>query len=245
MMLSVLYVSAQKQEERKGMFYFSAGTHRAFYTPSTVRLVSDVAPSFDFTLEKLRAKDDQGFKITASPQYTYNAGYYSFQKNAGIEFQFDHVKYKIREGQVSRLRGEINKKIFDLDTVVHADFVQLEHTDGANYAMINLVKWKQLTIDKKNAHSLNLFLKAGGGLVIPKTNSTIMGKHNDDRYAVSGYVIGVEPGLRYNFLKNFFASASVKGAYANYQKFRIADGFGSQQWFSVQFNLMIGVQVAH
>jgi hypothetical protein len=244
-MLSAICVSAQqKHPVKKGMFYFSAGSHRAFYSPSTIRLVSNGDPSFDFTLEKLKARDDQGIKFHTSPQYSYNLGYYSFKKNIGIEYQFDHVKYIVIQGQVARLKGHIEEEHYNADTVIHSGFVQLEHTDGANYAMLNLVKWKNLSTSKNQKRSLDLFLKAGGGIVIPKTNSTIMGKHYDNQYAISGYVIGVEPGIRYNFLKNFFASASIKGAYANYNKFRIADGSGSQQWFSAQFNLMVGVQVS-
>lgn len=246
LMVSPVFLYAQSiTSGKKGLFYFSLGSHRAFYSPSTVRFVSNSGQSFDFTLEKLKGRDDQGIKFQTSPQYSYNVGYYSLKKNAGIEFQFDHVKYIIRQGQVAKLKGHIGGENFYTDTVVHAGFVKLEHTDGGNYAMINLVKWKNLSTSNNGKHSLDLLFKTGGGIVVPKTNSTIMGKHNDDRYAISGYVIGVEPGIRYNFLKNFFALASVKGAYANFTKFRIADGYGKQKWFSLQFNLMAGIQVFH
>jgi hypothetical protein len=233
---------SKSKADKPGMLYFSLGSHRAFYTPSTTRFVSK-SRDFDFTLEKLRGSDDGGVKLRSSPQYSYNFGYYSFKHNLGIEYQFDHVKYIMRPNQVARLKGQINEEQFDRDTLVHKDFVQLEHTDGANYAMINLVKWKNLAKSRNQKRSLDLIMKAGAGIVVPKTNTTIMGEHYDDRYAVSGYVIGIEPGLRYNFLKNAFLSGTFKGAYANYTHFRIAEGWGKQKWFSAQFNLMLGVQL--
>ena len=236
--------NAQQGEQtktKKGMAYFSIGTHRAFYTPSTIRFIRNSKPGFDFTLSKLKARDEQGF--TTSPQYSYNLGYFSFKKNWGIEFQFDHIKYIVRQNQVAHLKGHIEGNEYDKDTLVHPGFIQFEHTDGGNYAMLNLVKWKNLSVSKDHKRSLDLFLKAGGGIVIPKTNSTIMGVHHDDEYAISGYVIGVEPGIRYNFLENFFTTASIKGAYANYNHFRIAYGYGRQKWFSAQINLMLGVQL--
>jgi hypothetical protein len=233
------------QTTKKGMFYFGFGSHRAFYSPSTVRFVSQAGPSFDFTLEHLKARDDGGVKFHTSPQYSYNIGYYSYKRRFGIEYQFDHVKYTMVQGQVARMRGHIGEVEFNTDTIVHAGLVKLEHTDGANYAMLNFVKWKNILASKDMERSLDFFIKAGAGLVIPKTNSTILGKHYDDQYAISGYVAGVEPGLRYNFLKNFFVSASFKGAFANYRKFRIAEGYGSQSWFSAQFNLMAGIQLPH
>lgn len=231
-----------QEKNKKGILYFSAGTHRAFYTPSNIRFVSHENPGFDFTLKNVRARDDQGFRFHSSPQYTYNLGYYSFKKKLGIEFQFDHLKYIMRQDQIRHLTGRIDNSDYDQDTLLHAGFIQFEHTDGANYAMLNLMKWMNISSSHDQKRSLDLFVKAGGGVVVPKTNSTIMGRHYDDEYAISGFVLGVEPGIRYNFLKNVFTSASVKGAFANYNRFRIAEGYGSQKWFSIQFTLMAGIQ---
>jgi hypothetical protein len=231
---------ASKTVSRRS-FYFSAGTHRAFYSPSDIHLISNAHPSFDFVLHHAKADDDGGLKFNnGAPQYSYNFGYRT-KNNWGVEFAFDHVKYIMRNSQTLHVTGTINQRNYDVDTVVGPDFVQFEHTDGANYAMLNFVKYRELASGKKS--SLELTLKAGGGVVVPKTNSTIMNKHFDDEYAISGFVVGLEPGLRYNFLRFLFATTSVKAAYADYTHFLIADGHGNQHWFSVQFNLLVGVQV--
>jgi hypothetical protein len=229
----------------RSVIYFSAGTERIFYTPSTIHFKSDKGqPSFDFSLKKAKAHDDGGLSFTDdAPQYSYNFGYYSPKKKFGIEFQFDHVKYIMHSNQNLHIKGSINGRSLDKDTLVSPDFVQFEHTDGANYSMLSFVKWKTLAESRNQKSFLNLIMKAGAGPLIPKTNSTIMGVHYDDEYAVSGYVIGLESGLRYNVLKYLFATASFKAAYANYTHFVIANGHGHQQWVSGQFDLMVGIQM--
>lgn len=68
-----------------------------------------------------------------------------------------------------------------------------------------------------------------------------MGKHRDDRYKISGYVVALETGLRYSFSQLLFAEADVKGAYANYKSFLVAGGKGSQRWLGIHFHLLIRV----
>jgi hypothetical protein len=117
----------------------------------------------------------------------------------------------------------------------------LEHSDGGNYAMVNLVKWMPLPL-KKGIFSTEFMMKAGIGVVNPKTNSTIRGTLRDDRYYISGYVMGIESGLRFHLGKHFFATGSFKGAFANYNHFLIAGGYGKHKWISGQLNYLIGGQ---
>lgn len=69
-----------------------------------------------------------------------------------------------------------------------------------------------------------------------------MGYHRDDRYYISGYIIGVESGFRLHIGKTFFATGSFKGAFANYNHFLIEGGYGKHKWLSGQFNYLIGGQ---
>ena len=54
------------------------------------------------------------------------------------------------------------------------------------------------------------------------------------------FVVAAEAGLRYPFAESVFAEAGVKGAYANYKGFLIADGKGSQKWFGLHFHFSVG-----
>ena len=244
--LSVSVNAQQKQSlKERPLIYFSMGTQRAIYTPSAIHFVSEKGqPSFDFTIDKAKAQDKGGLSFSGdAPQYAYNFGFYSPRKKWGLEFQFDHLKYIMHSNQTLHLKGNINGRQIDKDTLVSPDFIQFEHTDGNNYAMINFVKEKTLAASKNQKRFLDLIMKAGAGPVIPKTNSTIMGTKFDDEYAVSGFVIGFESGLRYNFFRYAFVTATIKGAYANYSHFVIANGHGNQQWLSGQVNVMAGIQV--
>ena len=228
-------------KNKKGVFYFAFGSHRIFYTPSTIHVIRTSDSFFDFKLMKVSGRDEGGLKFDEAPQFSYTIGYYFTNAKLGIEYQYDHIKYFVRQNQVVHVKGNIGSEQFDQDTLVNPDFFQLEHSDGGNYAMVNLVRWLPLTGSTTKV-TLDLMLKAGIGLVNPKTNSTILGQHRDDRYHISGYVLGVESGLRLHIGKYFFATGSFKGAWANYTHFLIWNGYGKQQWFSGQFNYLVGCQ---
>jgi hypothetical protein len=232
-------------KNKKGFLYFGFGSNLSFYTPSDIHVRSSGTPSYDFTLYNVRAKDDGGIKFNngGAPQYTYQIGYYFSNKKFGVEFNFDHVKYFVTPNQVVRLKGTIDNKQYDTDTSLTADFFKFEHSDGANYALFSFVKLFTLSQSKNGKNTLDLITKAGIGPVIPKTNSTIMGRHYDDQYKVSGYVVALEGGLRYNFLKNFYIAPTLKGAYANYNRFLVADGTGNQKWMGLHFMLVVGGQL--
>ena len=240
-----LFAGAQGNKETKttkGIIYFAFGSQRIFYTPSDIRIRRSNEPSFDLTLYKVKAKDEGGLKWETAPQFSYTVGYYFINKNFGIEYQYDHIKYFVTQNRVVHLKGTINDVFYDQDTTLVKDFFQLEHSDGANYAMVNFVKWFPLRAFKNENFSLDILAKAGAGVVNPKTNSTIMGIRRDDRYHISGYVTGFEGGLRFRFFKHIFATGSFKGTYANYNHFLIAGGWGSQKWFAGQFNYLLGAQ---
>ncbi len=237
--------TAQKAVEtrnKKGIAYIAIGSHRTFYSPGDITFKRKGGPAFNFTLENAKAKDEGGLKFHTGPQFSYTIGYYFKNKNLGLEYQYDHIKYYLKQNQVVRLTGTINGVIYDKDTLLTPQFVKLEHSDGGNYAMVNFVKWIPIAANKKKENVLTLIAKCGIGVVNPKTNTTILGKHRDDKYHISGYVIGVESGLRYNFSKHFFATTSFKGAFANYGHFLISNGYGHQRWFSGQFIYLVGGQ---
>jgi hypothetical protein len=192
-------------------------------------------------LQKVRGRDAGGPRFTgAAPQYSLQLGYYNKKKNWGIEFNFDHIKYFVRQNQRVGLRGIIDNVTYDTDTLLTPNFVQLEHSDGANYAMFKLTRWFKLLRNVQGFPVFVLLAKAGGGPVIPKTNSTIMDKHRDDRYHIAGYVVGLEGGLRYNLSQHLFAEGDAKGTLANYNNFLIAEGKGSQKWRALTFSVLLG-----
>ncbi|MGZ3851928.1 MAG: hypothetical protein ACXVBX_04000 [Flavisolibacter sp.] len=230
-------------KEKTGVFYFALGSHVAGYTNSDIHLKSTAQPSFDFVLEQVKGTDDKFLASTGGAmQYDYQFGYYFKKKNFGIEYNFDHVKYFAKHDQTVRTVGTVNGQKVDEVLPITTYVQNFEHSNGGNYFLLNFVKWKDLVASKDRKRILDLMYKAGAGIVMPKTNSTIMNNHKDDTYNVAGYVIALEGGIRYNFLKNMFIESSVKGAFANYSHILIYNGTGRQHWFSGQFLLMAGFQ---
>jgi hypothetical protein len=237
----LLLISTNLLAQEKNKLYFAFGSHRIFYTHSDIHLKRAGPPYFDFTLHNVIGKDEGGLKFETAPQFSYTVGYYFAKKKFGIEYQYDHIKYFVKQDQRVRLTGVIENEHYDQDTTINPSFVQLEHSDGGNYAMLNFVKWIALKPGKyKNPPEF--ICKIGFGLVNPKTNSSILGYWRDDKYHISGFVTGIETGLRIHFGKYIFATGTFKGAYANYSDFLIAGGKGSQKWFSAQFNYLVGTQ---
>jgi hypothetical protein len=235
---------SQPHKQSNGTFYLGFGPNFSYFSQSDIHLKRSTSPEFDFALYNVRGKDDGGINFrNGAPQYSYAVGFYDKRKKWGIELSFDHIKYYILQNQRVHMEGSINNEHFDVDTLLVPSFVKLEHTDGANYLLLKLVKRIRLNMAAKNDGKLNAVFKAAIGPVIPKTNSTIMGNHRDDRYNVAGYVFALESGVRYSFARFLFIEGGAKGAYANYKHFLIAGGTGSQQWLGLHLHLLLGVEI--
>lgn len=223
--------------------YFAFGTNTSFYSKSDIRLQSHDKASLDVKIHDVRGRDDRGLSFKGgAPQYNIQVGIYYPTKKFGIEFGFDRIKYFVRQNQQVKIEGMVDGAYFDMNTNLTPQLLQLEHSDGANYAIFKLVKRLSLT-NKRNTNQLNMLIKAGGGPVIPKTSSIVLGKHRDDRYHIAGYVVAVETGLLFQFSKHLLAEWNVKAAYANYRRFLIADGYGSQQWNALHTAVLLGYKL--
>lgn len=242
------YNFPDNKKSSKGSLYFTFGWHRIYYTNSTIHFRDNQTANFDFYLIKAKAIDDNDLNIGQhidAPQFSVRIGYFfNHSSHTGIELNYDHAKYILKPWQLVHLRGIINGKSYDTDTLLNPNFVSYEHTDGANYYMLNFIKKKDLLQSKNRQHELSLVVKPGAGIVIPRTESSIMGRHTNNRYHISGYLAGLESGLRYEFFKNFLAELTLKGVYANYNDVLLyGKGRASQHWWSFQWIFVIGYQL--
>ena len=231
----------------KGWLYGSFGWHRIYYTNSTIRFQSKKTADYDFRLIKAKAIDDNDIRVGRgidAPQWSLRFGYINQRKSWGIELNYDHAKYLLKRGQTVRIQGTINGIYYNKDTVIDPDFLQYEHTDGANYYMLNFLKRQKLSKDSREKHELDILFKAGAGLVIPRTESRIMGNSYNEHYHISGYVAGIESSLRYEPVRNIFAELSVKGVFARYSDVLLyGNGRASQQWWSGQWLFTLAYQL--
>ena len=233
----------------KGTVYLGWGYNRDYFSKSDIHFKDSGAGDYDFTLYDLKAKDRSGikdvFKTTlAVPQYVYRLGYYfNNKKDLGIEINFDHAKYVMVNDQVARLKGTIHGVYYDLDTLVSSGLLRFEHTNGANFLMINLLKRQNLLVSGNKKHWLSAVVKPGAGVVIPKTDVAILGDHLDNKFHIAGYIVGAEVGFRYDLYKWAYIEATGKGTFANYANVLVVGtGKAKHHFFTGQIIVTAGFQ---
>lgn len=224
---------------KKRYVYFSWGYNRDFYSKSTIHFVSGSKSDFayDFKWVDAKAHDYPGFNHIGDveisvPQYVYRIGYMlNVDKGWGIEYAFDHAKYVVTQEQTFHQVGTINGEYQDTLVTYKAEQMHFEHTNGANFAMINVFKEKIFWATKSKKFEVAYLAKAGAGVVVPKTDVTLFGERLDNRFHIAGYIFGVEGGVTLNFWHNLYLSPTLKGVWANYANALTVDNGTAQHSF--------------
>lgn len=250
----------EPNQKKKSQWYFAWGYTRAWYSKSTIHF-KDVShhyhdytgkeANYDFTLYNVTAKDKPDFdklpdviNITI-PQYVCHVGY-SFNEKWGIELSYDHTKYVVTDWQNARIKGQIDGREIDGDTILNPDrFLHFEHTDGANFWMVNAVRNFKMVEAGRNLQ-LSWVVKPGAGVVIPRTDVTIFGERLNNNWHLAGWIVGIETGLRAQFFKNGFFELVTKGTYADYVQCLVlgkGNGSAKHHFFAGQVTATIGVRI--
>ncbi len=258
-LLVLLSVSAFSQEtaapEKKkkvhGTFYATWGYQLDSYTKSNIHFHDTKSDDYDFTLYHAKAHDRLDFYSLKDyintpltvPQYVLYAGYFFGNKGDwGIEGGWDHLKYIVYDYQDLHIKGEIHGQQLDKDTVVDPNnFLHFEHTNGNNYLTVSLVKRSTFLRSPGGMHKFSALTKLGGGALVPKTESDILGHHNDGPFRPSGFVVTGAVALRYDMFRYFFIEHSVKGGFADFTNAKLYEyGRVQQHFFSAQFIFSFG-----
>jgi hypothetical protein len=200
--------------------YFQWGYNKDWYSISSIRFVD--RGSHDFLIYDVKARDRPDYSAIYKnplhitiPQNSVRLGLYiDEQHTRAIELNFDHAKYVVDDDQVARVAGEINGERFDKDTLI-GDLLHFEHSDGANFLQVNYVAQDPIWQNSKRTIA-SLVYKAGVGVVIPRSDVTILGKRLNNRYHIAGYIMSLEAGARYYPVQNLFVELTLKGGYADY-----------------------------
>jgi hypothetical protein len=247
------------EKNKKSQWYITWGYTRAAYSRSTIHFKDESQKlheytgkqaNYNFTIYDVKASDQADFdklpdviNITI-PQYVCRVGY-SFNEKWGIELNYDHTKYVVNDWQIARIEGQIDDHLVDGDTLLDPDrFLHFEHTDGANFLMLNAVRNFKFYNPNKN-FGLSWVVKPGAGLVIPRTDVTLFGEHLNNDWHVAGWIAGLETGLRMEFFRNGFFELVTKGSYADYRQVLVlgkGNGRASHHFFTGQVSATIGVR---
>lgn len=216
---------AQEQERnkrkahRKGEVYAYWGWNRAYYGRSSVHFTGN---DYNFTLHGVKGDDKPiGWNFhdfldptrVTIPQVNYRIGYF-FKDNWAVSLGMDHMKYVVRPGQWVKSTGTINTPGFENAIVdgeyiyLNDDFLHLEHTDGLNYLNAELEYYHNFI--SSGFFKFNSIAGGGLGLLIPKTNATIMNNERHDKFHLAGWGLDAKVGAELLFWNLFFLRTELK-----------------------------------
>jgi len=231
------------------------GYNREAYTTSTLHFVNkgnggiNENGSYDFKVMDVKAQDRNDFhqikdiKNLTIPQYNIRFGFWFNNKNdEGWEISYDHAKYVVTNYQTARFRGTINGQVVDKDSVLDPAFFHFEHTDGANFWMVNYMRRTKLFHSIDNNLKLSYVIKPGFGVVIPRTDVTLFGKRLNNDWKLSGICAGFETAFHVEIYKHVLIEFAGKAGWANYiNAFVLGRGLGRA---SHKFGFVEGILTA-
>jgi hypothetical protein len=208
---------------KKGTFYAFWGWNKDAYTNSTIHFKGN---DYNFTLDKVKASDKQNKwsyrdylqidRITI-PQTNMRIGYF-IKDNLAITIGVDHMKYVMDQDQTVDISGTVRPAfqslVKDDNTIkLTGDFLKFEHTDGLNYINSEVEFYKNLY--QKGILKVNGFLGGGAGVLLPRTNATLMGEERHDAFHLSGFGLSAKGGLNVDLWNLFFLRTEAKEGYIN------------------------------
>jgi hypothetical protein len=240
---------------QKGTFYFYWGWNRGAYSKSDIQFTG---ASYDFTLSDVKASDRQSafdpkvyFGLTkfTIPQYNFRMGYY-INEHYQVSLGADHMKYVMVTNQLSTIDGSIANSGTSYDGtydqqsfVIKPNFLLFEHTDGLNYLNSEFRRSDVLINKKYFQVSVNEGL--GIGLLVPRTNTTLLNNPRYDEFHVSGVGFGGVAALHLTFFKYLIVQSELKGGFISMPDIRTTmyvEDRASQHFWWTQFNVVFGLQ---
>jgi len=224
--------SFSQQTNKKGSYYITWGYNRSSYANSDIRFVG---PGYDFTLLNAKALDFptpiRDFKtyvnpeLLSIPQFNFHAGYF-IKDNLSISIGWDHMKYVVTDDQIVRVTGFINLQTSTPSITVNPayvgtfnqtpleldpdEFVHLEHTDGYNYASIEIEHYKSLFQSKKSRFAIDWIRGVGIGALVPRSDVHVFGVGKNNYWNLAGGGASLKTGLKFNFSKLLFFETTIK-----------------------------------
>lgn len=240
---------------RKNSFFIYWGYNRGFYSNSDITFTGD---DYSFVMKDVAAKDRQSpfnFKTyfrpnsITIPQYNFRIGYF-IQENYSLSIGADHMKYVMVSNQFVKMTGEIRNSgtAYDgsyrnTDFQVAPDFLLFEHTDGLNYENIELRRYADFLERKKMTFSF--FGGMGIGVLVPRTNTTLLNYKRYDEFHLAGFGISGVVGVNFEFFKHFFFSSEAKFGFIDMPDIRTTEfkNDRAKQHFSfLQLNGVVGMR---
>ena len=216
-----IIVTNQNGLFKNGM-YVQWGYNVEHYTNSNIHF--KFSNGDNFTVHNAKAQDRPDFdniyktpKDITIPQYNLRIGFYlNPKKTKSLEINFDHTKYVVTDYQTVKVTGNINGQ--EVNQYMNLDpdnFLHFEHSDGANFLLINYVSHHTL-LENDHKKVLTGLWKAGAGINIPRSDIRYKGDHLNNKFKVAGVNVAVEGDIRGYLTRHLFLEAGAKAGYARY-----------------------------
>jgi hypothetical protein len=220
--------TTKRNSSRKGDFFVHWGYNQSWYGKSDI---SFSGPGYDFTLKDVVAHDRQS-KLSwdylnpskvSIPQYNLRVGYF-IKDNYSISIGWDHMKYVMDIPQRVAVTGHIDELISNpgIPTGAYAgvyngellevksDMLTFEHTDGFNYANVEVERYDDIWVASSQRTSLTLETGIGGGLIVPRTDVRLFGVGENNYWNVAGYGVSVKAGLKFYVTRGLYLQNTTK-----------------------------------
>lgn len=239
---------------KKGSFYAYWGWNRDLYSKSDITFRGN---DYNFTLDNVVAKDRQSpfeFEVYLNPnkvtipQYNFRIGYY-FNDKYEVSIGADHMKYVMQNNRMSTITGHITNSGTAYDgTYDHApinlskDFLMFEHTDGLNYLNSEVRRCDQ--IYNRGIFRIHFQSGAGFGILVPRTNTTLLGNPRYDQFHLSGFGLAGVSAIKVDVGERFFLQTEFKAGYINMPNIRTTmfdSDIAKQHFWFLQSNIVFGV----
>ncbi len=248
---SVAQDLSEQKSRNQGQFYFSWGYNRDWYSKSDIHVYGHDPRSntnYDFTLYNAKASDKPDMwrwwyidRLTI-PQYDLTAGYFFKGKhNLGIEIGWNHLKYVVTPNQMVHIKGQILGNQYDQNMQLYDTLLHLQHTNGNNYLLLNLVKRESLL--QREKIQVDAIAKVGLGPMISYTIDTILGDRDPGYFHYHGMVFATSLGVRATFFNHIFVQTDMQAALADYTNTKLGHehlGKSTQYFYSWQWTYELG-----
>jgi hypothetical protein len=124
---------------------------------------------------------------------------------------------------------------------IKPDLLQFEHTDGLNY--INTEIRRNDVLLNKGILEISAIEGVGGGILLPRTNTSLLNNPRYDQFHLAGFGVGAMVGLNIEFKKHFFILSEIKAGYINMPSIRTTmfeTDIAKQHFTFLQGNIVFG-----
>jgi len=212
----------------KGELYIQWGYNWSAYSARDIHFQGN---GYDFTLNNVTAEDrptpfEASTYLVPSrmtiPQYDGRIGYYIGERTS-LSLGVTHLKYVVQQQQGTTITGYIDDSVssqyggqYDNTLIqLNEDFLKFEHTDGLNYANIEIETMLPVWENSKRSVGLYATIAAGVGVVTPVSDVTLFGAQRSDKFNWAGFGLNTKTGLKFEFWTRLYLQYFISVGWLN------------------------------